>query len=233
MPRIEKRGKGLTERTVEMPENWQESLTAWQRYAAQSPVAKPDDLPGESTDRENAAKCKAILATVGLASMMDGQCSVSPNQLREMGLDEDSAQFIAAHWLAAYNGMMACRQKLIAGDTTPDNIGMMLVHSQEMGRLQERMWWRAGVDPQTGKRRENLALGKRNQEMAIPRATEARKIHAQDVKPNWHDGAILDALEIRQKHKSYSRWRIAGEIHQKYDVSRGQCDKVLRANGIE
>ena len=197
------------------------------------PVAQPDDMPGDALDRHNAGRCRAILATVGLDALMEGKGAVSLGPLREKGLDEDSAQWIAAHWLGAYNQMMAHRRDLVAGDASPSTIGMMLMHAQEMGRLQERMWWRRGIDPDTGKRREALALGKRAQEKARPKATEARRIQAQDTRPDWHDSATLEAQEIRRRHPSYSRWRIAGMLHDKFGISQNRCDKVLRANGIE
>jgi 3-oxoacyl-[acyl-carrier-protein] synthase III len=95
------------------------------------------------------------------------------------------------------------------------------------------MWWRCGIDPDTGKRREALARGKKAQETARPRATEARRIQAQDAKPDWHDAATLDAQEIRRLHPSYSRWRIAGLLCDKFGVSQNRCDKILRSNGIE
>jgi hypothetical protein len=166
-------------------------------------------------------RCRAIIEKSKRVNPADGP-----------GATEADAEWIAAEWLAAYRGMLAQRAKLVAGDTSPNTIGSMLLHAQEMGRLQERMWWRAGVDPQTGKRREELAIGKQAQEKAIPKAIEARRIQAQDAQPGWHDSATLDAHEIRQAHPSYSRWRIAGEIHEKYGVSRNRCDKVLRENGI-
>lgn len=185
---------------------------------------------GDELREENAQRCREILATVGLGDMMDGTCAIDRGKLRDKGLSEDSAQWLAAHWLAAFNRLQNERARLEAGQ---GNEALIVEHAQELGRIQERMFWRAGVDPQTGKRREELALGKREQEKAIPRATEARRIQAQDTKPDWHDSAKLDALEIRRRHPTYSRWRIAGEIHEKFGVSRNRCDKVLRANGIE
>lgn len=185
---------------------------------------------GDGLREENAQRCREILATVGLGDMMDGTCAVDRGKLRDKGLAEDSAEWLAALWLAAFNRLKNERAQL---DREKGNVAVIVEHAQELGRIQERMFWRAGVDPQTGKRREELALGKRQQEKAIPRATEARRIQAQDTKPDWHDDAKLDALEIRRRYPTYSRWRIAGEIHEKFGVSRNRCDKVLRANGIE
>lgn len=235
MPRKVIKGVGMMQReTLQYEAHEPGAKEAWiKAWDEAVPVAQPDDMPGEALDRENATRCKTILATVGLADLMEGKCAVNLGPLREKGLDEDSAQWIAAHWLGAYNRMMTQRRDLMGGDTSASTISSMLLNAQEMGRLHERMWWRAGIDPQTGKRPEELALGKRAQEKAIPRATEARRIHAQDTKPDWHDNAKLDALEIRRIHPTYSRWRIAGEIHERFGVSHDRCYKVLRANGIE
>ena len=185
---------------------------------------------GDELREANAQRCREILATVGLGDMMDGTCAIDTAKLLEKGLSEDSAQWIAASWLRAFNRLKNERTRLEAGQ---GDVSLVVRYAEELGRIHERMFWRLGVDPQTGKKREELALGKREQEKAIPRATEARRIHAQDTKPAWHDDAKLEAMEIRRKHPSYSRWRIAGEIHEKFEVSRDRCDKVLRANGVE
>lgn len=146
------------------------ALEAWVKaWDESAPVAEPDDMPGEALDRNNAERCRAILATVGLADLMEGKGAVNLGPLRDRGLDENSAQWIAAHWLGAYNSMMAHRQKLLDGDCSPSTIGVMLMQAQELGRLQERMWWRAGVEkidpdrPETWVKRETLALSGRRQ----------------------------------------------------------------------
>ena len=185
---------------------------------------------GDGLREENAQRCREILATVGLGDMMDGTCAVDLGKLRDKGLAEDSAQWLAALWLRAFNRLHNERARLESGQ---GNVEMIVEHAQELGRIQERMFWRAGADPQTGKRREALALGKRAQERAIPKAAEARRIQAQDIQPDWHDDAKLAALEIRRRYPTHSRWRIAGEIHKKFGISRDRCDKVLRRNGIE
>jgi hypothetical protein len=129
------------------------ALKAW---ADSLPVAEPGDWPGDALHRHNAERCRAILATVDLAD--DGKCVVNTEALREKGLAENSAQWIAAHWLAEYNALKQGRERLEAGDVTPENLSRMLMAAEEMGRLQERMWWRAGVDPISGEKREALAL---------------------------------------------------------------------------
>lgn len=235
MPKRIVKGVGMMERYQMQyepgePGALEACLKAWDEVMPML-VEMPGDWPGDALHRHNAERCQTILATVGMTD--DGMCAVNIGTLRAKGLAENSAQWIAAHWLAEYNALMRGRERFEAGDITPNNLSRMLMATEEMGRLQERMWWRSGVDPQTGKKREELAIGKREQEKAIPKATEARRIQAQDAKPIWHDDATHDALEIRRRHPTYSRWRIAGEIHEKFGVSRNRCDKVLRANGIK
>ena len=227
---------GMMQRTeiiyrFDNPEDADAMPNAFKAWADTFPVACPGDWLGDALRRHNAERCRDILETAGLSD--DGKCVVNTGPLRQKGLAENSAQWLAAHWLAEYNALMRGRERFESGDTTPDDLSRMLMAAEELGRLQERMWWRRGIDPETGKRREELAIGKREQEKAIPRATEARRVQAQDARPDWHDNATLDALEIRRRHPSYSRWRIAGEIHEKFGVSRNRCDKVLRANGIK
>jgi len=215
MARTERRGKGLTERTVEVAETWQEQLSAWRESAENWPVEQPDDLPGDALDRENATRCRAILATVGLGDLMDGQGAVNIGPLRDRGLDEDSAQWIAAFWLGTYNRMMAQRRKLVAGDTSPSTIGMMLTHAQEMGRLQERMWWRAGVDPVTGERRERLAVERRNHRRAFAEAKAEREAANAERK---EAGRALAALaqgladECWRRNPSLSKIEVARRV---------------------
>lgn len=235
MPKKVVRGVGMTQREIIQHEarDSKEFVSAVNDFFKAQPVELPGDMPGDALDRENAERFRAILATAGLADLMDGKCAVDCRPLIAKGLNEASAQWIAAHWLAAYQSMLMQRQRLVDEQTSRTTIGKMLMDAQEMGRLQERMWWRAGVDPKTGKKRESLAVGKQKQEMAIGKATNARRIQAQDINPDWHEAAVFDAMEIKQRHPSYSRWRIAGEIYEKFGITRGRCDKVLRANGIE
>jgi len=174
---------------------------------------------------ENAKRCRDILAKAGVES---GGIEAARSLV---SLTEDSAERLAAEWLGSYRHIEALKEKAAAGDRRA--INDLIDEAEHLGVIQERMWWRRGIDPQTGKRREELALGKRAQEKAIPKATEARRVQAQDTKPDWHDSATLDALEIRRRHPSFSRWRIAGKIYEKFGVSRNRCDKVLRANGIK
>ena len=63
---------------------------------------------------------------------------------------EDSAQHIAICWLRAWRAAQNAREK---GDLLA-----LMMHAEEMGLQTERMYWRAGVDPNTRERREALVL---------------------------------------------------------------------------
>jgi hypothetical protein len=177
---------------------------------------------------------KEILENAGLVPIgIEGREYTLEEISAWKGIEENHLEASAAEYLKIYHYLQIKLESLKAGILKEHEWQFLFDDLFEMGQIYERQFWRSGIDPISGKVREELAIGKRNQEKAIPRATEARRIHAQDTKPDWHDNAKLDALEIRRIHPTYSRWRIAGEIHERFGVSRDRCDKVLRANGIE
>ena len=114
------------------PAEHEAHLQAWRDYAA----SLPKQLPGETFDeallRERAARFKVVLGFVGLADLMDGKGGVDLKPLNDRGLNEASFEWIAAHWLGAYNRLMVQRKKLIAGDTDPMTIDAIVNHAQEL-----------------------------------------------------------------------------------------------------
>jgi len=231
MPRKVTRDVGLMQHEVDVYEA-HEIGDYFDNFRDEIP-AEPGQHMADAINQENARRMQAILEAFGFANLMTGKASVHLNPLEDAGFAENSAPWLAAHWLGAYNRMMGQRKKVEVGENINSAMGSLIREAKEMGRLEERMRWRCTLDPQTGKVREDLAVGKRKQEIAIPKATEARKIHAQDAKPDWHDDAVMKAQAIREKHETYSRWRIAGMIHAEFKVTQGRCDKVLRENGIK
>jgi len=77
------------------------------------------------------------------------------------GLPEDDGYRILWDWLCAYQRLMRERSK-----ATPD-IAAIVDHAEKMGRIEERFFWRAGRDPETGERRELLALQSRKSRLAL------------------------------------------------------------------
>lgn len=156
MARHDKKGAGMTERLVTIPETPAEQLAAFDSWHKAQPVAQPGELLGFARHRVNADRLRAVLATVGMEDR--GECVPDLARLRELDLAENSAQWIAAHWLAEYSALLRGCERLEAGDRTPNALARALMAAEEMGRLQERLWWRAGVDPESGEKREALAI---------------------------------------------------------------------------
>jgi hypothetical protein len=76
-------------------------------------------------------------------------------------LPEADALRIMADWLIAFDRLARERSK-----PDPDP-AMIAMHAEDCGRIQERLWWRAGVDPETRERREELALQTRTSRLAL------------------------------------------------------------------
>lgn len=182
MPERIKKDSGMMQRTdikyrMDNPREVEGCIAAFKEWADSFPVAEPGDWLGDALRRYNAERCRAILATVGMAD--DGKGVVNTGPLREMGLAENSAQWIAAHWLAQYNALQRGRERFEAGDATPDNVSRMLLATEEMGKLQERMFWRAGVDPGSDEKREALALiGRAMKRGQKDGAAKTNQVHA-------------------------------------------------------
>lgn len=139
---------------------------------------------GDDLREANAQRCREILATVGLGDMMDNTCAIDTEKLRAKGLAEDSAEWLAASWLRSFNRLQNERKRLAA---EKGDVSLVVEHAQELGRIQERMFWRVGVDPQTGERREQLALERRHSRKQFAEVSEGRsaanaKRHEEAVK---------------------------------------------------
>lgn len=171
MPKRIKEGTGMMQRETliyDLTKNAgkaeiKECTEAIRRWFAQ-PV-------GDELREENAQRCREILDTVGLGDMMEGTCAVNNGKLRAKGLNEDSAQWLAALWLGAFNRLRIAQTHVEAGK---GDVSLLIDHAQELGRIQERMFWRSGVDPETGERREKLALERRHARKRFAEVSEGR-----------------------------------------------------------
>ncbi|MGB3315976.1 MAG: hypothetical protein WBB85_16365, partial [Albidovulum sp.] len=111
------------------------------------------------------------------------------------------------------------------GDVTPNNLSRMLAATEEMGRLQERMWWRAGVDPQTSKKRETLAISGRKQVIggrdghAMRTDTSFKTLHGAEAQ------AYAEDLHSRKPSMTWAAMRIA--IAERFEVSSETVKKSL------
>lgn len=85
----------------------------------------------------------------------------------------------------------------------------------ELGRLEERFWWRFGKDNDTGRRREDLALSKKRSQAALADATRAAQLKAQDIEPDWRDDVRIELSDLRAKNPSLSDREAARRIWEK------------------
>lgn len=222
------RDTGMMQRTeikyrMDDPAESDAMLAAFKAWANSFPVEQSGDWMGDPLRRHNAERCRAILETVGIVD--DGRCAVNLGPLRKKGLAENSAQWIAAHWLAEYNALQRGRERFESGDTTPGNISRMMMATEELGRLQERLWWRAGVDPQTKKKHETLAIGGRKQVKggkdgnAMRTDTSFKALHGVEAQ------AYADDLHNRQPSMTWAAMRNA--VAKRFNVSAETVKKAL------
>lgn len=222
------RDTGMMQRTdikyrMDDPSEVEGCIAAFMAWADSFPVAEPGDWPGDALRRQNAERCRAILATAGIAD--DGTGAVNTALLREKGLAENSAQWLAAHWLAEYHILTRGRERFAAGDTTPGNVARMLMATEAMGRLRERLWWRAGVDHQTEKKRETLAISGRRQVKggkdgnAMRADTSFKALHGAEAQ------AYADDLHNRQPSMTWAAMRNA--VAKRFNVSAETVKKAL------
>jgi len=229
MPKRKIVGVGMMQRAVVVastPAEMEQAIEAWSQSF---PKAEPGDWFGDAVRRENARRCKAILATIGMQD--DGTCGFDISPLRAAGLNEDSAQWIAAEWLAAYNGMRQARERFDRDGSTAavDEIARF---AEEMGCQQERMWWRSGVDPETGERREALALRDRTASKSRKKGGETNRGEAE----KWRGPACRLAASIMAEspgikvsecaRRVIKRWDVSGIDPPKFDSLRKILGKV-------
>lgn len=141
------------------PQEGAQMADALRNYLGGLPTGEGDEHGGDALRRMNAERARGILERSGLPLNDPRELW---RQIAFRGHAEDTAPNIAAQWLRAWRMWRNARERLLAGEVTPDLISQVADAAEDMGRLQERLWWRAGVDPITGERREALGLRGRN-----------------------------------------------------------------------
>jgi hypothetical protein len=223
--RLTRRGRGMRARDVPVAQTREDMAAALEALDAQLPVCQPGESGGDSLRRVNAERMRAILRAAGLP---DDPVELA-RELAARGFAEDTAQHLAAEWLQAWRWWRHARDRLLSGDVTPATVAAITDAATAMGEIGERIWWRVGIDPATGRRREALAVGKRKQELARPKATEARRTSAAEEPPEWWDDARLRAAEMRERFPSYSRSRVAEKLAGELGRSPRQVATVIKS----
>jgi len=221
-PKYVTRGNGMTERLLKVPETPAESIAAFD--ALNIPFAQSGDWLGDALMRATAERNRSVLSHVGLEDA--GACVADRRALESVGLAEGSAAWIAAHWLAEYHSFLRCRERIESGDAGVRNLTTMMWAMHEMGRLQEEMRWRPGVDPQTGKAREQLALSGRRQ---VKGGHDGNAMRGQKSFASLYgEQAQLRACAIAADRPDLSWTAIRLILARKYAVSAETIKKALR-----
>jgi len=167
---------------------------------------------------ENAERCQNILSAAGLVL---GEIE-SERLLGRCG--EDRAERLAADWLRSYKRMGVISEKALNGDATAltDLIG----EAEHLGIIQERMWWRCGLDYSTGKRRESLALSGQSQVKAGQRGNEMRSTGSFSASHGEEAQAL--AFEIAARNPKLSWAAIRNSLAVTFKVSPETIKKSLK-----
>ena len=144
------------------------------------------------------------------------------------GIREYHLEAIAAEYLREYHYFQIGIKQLENGTLQAHEQHSLFDHLFEMGQIYERQFWRAGIDPISGKVREELAIGKRNQELATSKAAAARHKSASENEPEWWDHARIRAKEIHERRPDLSRSAIASWIANEVRRSERQVRDVIK-----
>lgn len=122
-----------------------------------------------------------------------------------VGLPENDGFRIQWDWLRVHARLMRERSK-----TNPD-IALVVELAEEMGRIDERFYWRAGKDPETGATREALALQSRANRRTLAGDADTGR-----------------ASENARRHNEAEAWRtVAREVAAKSPVGGARLEKRI------
>jgi hypothetical protein len=216
MAKRTKQGVGMTERVVIQHD--QSDFSDAGSFAEVFFASLDANCIATNVRAENAERCQNILSAAGLVL---GKIE-SERLLGKYG--EDSPERLAADWLRSYRRMGALSEKALNGDTMAltDLIG----EAEHLGILQERMWWRCGLDSSTGKRRESLALSGQSQVKAGQRGNEMRSTGS--FAASHGDEAQALAHEIAMRNPKLSWTAIRKNLAAKYQVSTETIKKTVK-----
>lgn len=232
MARIERRGTGMMEHQVTIRER---SDFASEEERAQAFFdAIEQNCISDNVREKNFQQAQTALAQAYKKMDPAWFCRESPQHVDVIRLEmekhpsrfvkayfgEDHAYAIMQEWLAAYNRLAVERKK-----HSPD-IAVIIASAEALGQLQERMWWRSGIDPETQAKREVLALIGRAQVKAGKRGNELRSSSSFAATHGVEAQAMAD--EIAAKSPNLSWAAIRNTVAARFGVSSETIKKSLR-----
>lgn len=211
MARRERRGTGLYERDVLVPEpsdyaNERAYAQAFFDAIEQNCIAKNVRDRNAEHVRDVLAEAYGKMDPVWFCrdapqhlEVIRAEMSKYPSRFVQSYFGEGHAYSIMQEWLDAYDHLAGERRKV-----SPD-IEIMISLSEDLGKLQERLWWRAGIDPETKAPREKLALERKNSRLKFAHHSERNHARKQDAQ-RWLEVAqrLADAYWQRRPGASKS-----------------------------
>lgn len=191
-------------------------------------IAALMNMKGPDEAREHNAKLvRDTLAEAGITDPHDTEIASK--------CGAEAFQVLAAKWLREYQALQVLRSKIEAGAIDQHDV-MMLIHSaEELGKLQERIWWRHGVDPVTGAKRESLAVSERKSRQAIRKARPAIDAHNAGLKKKadqWKRTAQRIAEDIWKNNPALSANAVAVSVHRKWPKGDGAAKAVSTIRAV-
>lgn len=211
-----KKGVGMTERVVVQQD--QTDFDDPSAFASAFFDALEANCIADNVRTENANRCRDILAQAGL------ELDNLESQRQLATYPEDSAQSLAAEWLRTFRHIEALRERAATGDA--QIVSDLIGEAEHLGVIQERMWWRRGLDYSTGKPRESLALSGQAQVKAGMRGNEMRS--ASGFAAMHGEEAQALAHEIADRNPNLSWTAIRNQLAAKFNVSAETIKKSLR-----
>lgn len=128
---------------------------------------------------------------------------------------EEAFHVLGAEWLRNYEWLQKLRAKVSAGIASERDVARLIDVAEKLGQLKERIWWRHGVDPVTGTKRESLAVSARESRRALPRARPAIDAHNAEVKAAaaaYRRSLQVKADAIWERHPDWNNSDVARQI---------------------
>lgn len=218
MPKKVKKGVGMMEHT-----QVQYDLTAvagkheWQAFIDRMVASSV----GFDEKRDKiATDFQAFLREIGVS---DPSCVLTLNETSNH-YSEDVLEHLIAKWLIEYHHLLSAREKL-SGAESPTEMEYLVERAVTLGMIQERIWWRQGIDEQTGKRPETLALAGRRQ---VKNGRQGKEMQAADSFESMHlVNAQARADELCKSNPRWNYKRIQKKLSEEFKVSSSTLKRHL------
>jgi len=193
-----KKGVGMTERVV-IQRDESDFLNS-ESFASAFFEALEANCIAKNVRAENAKRARKILAEAGPEQ---GNIEAS---LCLGGYSEDKAESLVAEWLRTFHHIESLKVKAASGDTLA--VSDLIDEAEHLGVIQERLWWRCGLDYSTGEKRETLAISGREYKRRSDEGAEKRR---GEIAPHTSDVPSTMRRLVEAGHSISNAARIAAK----------------------